>query len=106
MLHLDYVLEDAAYQKAYDSFAIHGEKLSLEVKRLLLQSAAKLDSLPQPQPDDAALQASLQPLVVELNKGLATVGLKIEAISCTFSAAATMVRFVAPEQELVEKGLT
>jgi len=105
-LDLDYRLEPAAWQRAYDSFILHQERLSLEVRRLLLKSAAGLVSRPVPVPGEEAVQEYLKPLVAALNLGLESVGLKIEEATCSFSAGPTLVRFVAAEQELSEKGVT
>jgi len=105
-LDLDYLLEQDAWQRAYDSFILHQEKLSLEVRRVLLKSAAGLVCRPVPLPGEEAMQEYLKPLVAELNLGLESVGLKIEAANCSFTAGSTLVRFVAAEQEIVEKGVT
>ena len=48
----------------------------------------------------------LKPIVSELNLGLESVGLKIEEANCSFTAGSTLVRFVAAEQEILEKGVT
>ncbi len=105
-LHLDYLLEPTAWQRAYDSIVLHQERLSLEVRRLLLKSAATLSCRPVPLQGEDAMQEYLKPLVAELNLGLESVGLKIEEASCSFTTGATLVRFVAAEQELLEKGVT
>jgi hypothetical protein len=52
------------------------------------------------------MQKFLKPLVTELNLGLESVGLKIEETKCSFTAGSTLVRFVAAEQEILEKGVT
>jgi hypothetical protein len=105
-LDLDYLLEPAAWQHAYDSFVLHQEKLSVEVKRLLLQNAARLVCRPVPLQGEKAMQEYLKPLVAELNLGLESVGLIIEEATCSFTAGPTLVRCLAPEQELVEKRTT
>jgi hypothetical protein len=102
-LDLDYLMEQAAWQRAYDSFVLHQERLSLEVRRLLMKSSAGLVCRPAPLPGDEALQEYLKPLVAELNLGLESVGLKIEEASCSFTSGSSLVRFVAAEQEIVEK---
>ena len=102
-LDLDYRMEPAAWQRAYDSFVRHQERLSLEVRRLLLKSSAGLVCRPLPAQGEEALQEYLKPLVAELDLGLEGVGLRIDEARCTFSAGPTLARFVATEQELVEK---
>ena len=103
-LHLDYLMEPNAWQRAYDSFALHQERLSLEVRRLLLKSSARLVCRPAPLQGEEAMKEYLKPLVAELNLGLESVGLKIEEASCSFTAGPSLVRFVAVEQEILEKG--
>ena len=105
-LDLDYLMEPAAWQRAYDSFVLHQERLSLEVRRLLLKSSARLVCRPVPLPGEEAMQEYLKPLVAELDLGLESVGLKIEEANCSFTAGSTLVRFVAAEQEIAEKGVT
>jgi len=102
-LDLDYRMEPAAWQRAYDSFVQHQERLSLEVRRLLLKSSAGLVCRPLPVHGEEAMQEYLKPLVAELDLGLEGVGLKIDEASCSFSAGPTLARFVAAEQELAEK---
>ena len=105
-LHLDYLMETVAWQRAYDSFVLHQQRLSLEVRRLLLKSSAGLVCRPAPMQGEEAMQEYLKPLVAELNLGLESVGLKIEEAICSFTAGPTLVRFVAAEQEMAEKGVT
>ena len=105
-LDLDYLMEPAAWQRAYDSFVLHQERLSLEVRRLLLKSSARLVCRPVPLQGEEAMQEYLKPLVAELNLGLESVGLKILEARCSFTAGSTLVRFVAAEQEILEKEVT
>jgi uncharacterized membrane protein YedE/YeeE len=105
-LHLDYITEPVALQRAYDSFALHQERLSFEVRRLLLTSSAGLVCRQVPVQGEEAMQEYLKPLVAELNLALESVGLKIEEANCSFTAGSTLVRFVAAEQEILEKGAT
>jgi len=102
-LHLDYLIEPIAWQRAYDSFVLHQESLSLEVRRLLLKSSASLVCRPVPLQSEEAMQEYLKPIVAELNLGLESVGLKIEEANCSFTVGSTLVRFVAAEQEILEK---
>ena len=105
-LDLDYLMEPTGWQRAYDSFVLHQERLSLEVRRVLLESAARLVCRPVPLQGEEAMQEYLKPLVAELNLGLESVGLKIEAANCSFTAGSTLVRLVAAEQEILEKRYT
>jgi hypothetical protein len=105
-LHLDYVLEQDAWQRAYDSIVLHNEKMALEVRMLLLKSSAGLVCPPPPLQGEEAMQEYLKPLVAELNLGLESVGLKIEEANCSFSSGSTLVRFIAPEQEILERRTT
>jgi hypothetical protein len=106
-LHLDYLMEPTAWQQAYDSFVLHQDRLSLEVRRLLLKSSASLVCRPPASlQGEEAMQEYLKPLVAILNLGLESVGLKIEKASCSFTADSTFVRFVAADQEILEKLVT
>jgi hypothetical protein len=102
-LHLDYDTDLTALQRAYDSFILHHDKLSFEVRRLLVKSAARLVCPPVPLQNEEAIQEYLKPLVADLNLGLESVGLKIEEATCLFTAGSTLVRFVAAEQGILEK---
>ena len=103
-LTLVYDLELPALQLAYDNFILYQDQLSLMVKRQLFKSSADL-ALATPLPKDEDKAAYLQPIVAELNLGLKNLGLKIETATCKFTSAATMVRFIAVEQEIVEKSI-
>ena len=105
-LHLDYNLETTALQKAYDSIVLHQERLSFEVRRLLFKCSASLVCQPAPSQAEEDIQEYLKPLVAEFNLGLESVGLKIEEANCSFTTGSTLVRFVAAEQVLLEKGAT
>jgi hypothetical protein len=106
VLHLDYLREEHAWQKAYDGFVLHQERLSVEVRRVLQQSCGRLVCPPVPLQDEETLREYLKPLVEELNRGLESVGLHIEEAKCTFCSGPTLVRYVAAEQELLEKVVT
>ncbi|MBK5276355.1 MAG: hypothetical protein JJE30_15080 [Desulfuromonadales bacterium] len=105
-LDLDYLMEPSAWQRAYDSFVLHQERLSLEVKGVLMKSAARLAGRPVPLQGEEAMQEYLKPIVAELNHGLESVGLKIEEAKCSFTAGSTLVRLVATEQEILDKRVT
>jgi hypothetical protein len=103
VLHLEYIFELTALQRAYDSIVLHKERLSLEVRRLLLKSSTCLKLQPVPLQDTESIQEHLKPIIAELNLGLESVGLKIEEAMCSFTAGQSLVRFVATEQETLEK---
>ena len=102
-LRLDYLMKTAAWQRAYDSYVKHQERLSLEVRRILLASSGTLVCRPIPSQGEEAMQEYLKPMVAELNLGLEMVGLKVDEARCSFSAGSTLVRLIAADQEMVEK---
>ena len=101
-LSLGYIMDLTGWQRAYDNFILHEERLSLEVKRQLFVSSARL-AWPTDVPGEGDMEAYAKPIIEELNRGLETLGLKIEEMTCTFTAAPTLVRLVSAEQEIVEK---
>src|SRR6202521_3682498 len=103
-LNLGYIMEFTAWQRAYDNFVLYQEELSLGVKRQLFKSSAPL-VCPFPLKGEEDREEYLKPIVAELNLGLENLGMKIEAATCTFTAGPTLVRFVAAEQEIVEKAV-
>ena len=103
-LNLRYIMELAGWQRAYDNFVLYQDKLSLVVKRQLFKSSAHL-VWPLPSQGEEDREEYLKPIVAELNRGLEDLGLKIEAAACTFTAGPTLVRFVAAEQEIMEKAV-
>ncbi|HIJ81938.1 MAG TPA: hypothetical protein HPP76_09560 [Desulfuromonadales bacterium] len=102
-LDLDYLMELPELQKALDSFVLHQEKLSVEVKKLLLKSASSLVCRPVIPQDEASTQEYLQPIIAELNIGLESVGLKVEEAKCSFTTGSTLARIIDSEQEILEK---
>jgi hypothetical protein len=102
-LRLDYLMEPTAWQRAYDSYVIHQDRLSLEVRRILLASSGPLVCRPVPAHGEEAMQEHLKPMVAEFNRGLESVGLKVEEAHGSFSAGPRLVRFIAAEQEKLEK---
>jgi len=103
-LNLGYIMELTGWQRAYDNFVLYQDKLSLAVKRQLFMSAVHL-VCPFPLQGEEDRKEYLKPIVAELNLGLENVGMKIEKATCTFTAGPTLVRFVAAEQEIVEKAV-
>jgi hypothetical protein len=101
-LDLDYIMELTACQRAYDNYVLYQDQLPFEVRRQLLESSAHL-GWPFPSHGEEDWEEYLKPIVAELNRGLENFGLKIEEATCTFAAGPTLVRFVAAEQEMVEK---
>jgi hypothetical protein len=102
-LSLDYLMKTDAWQRAYESYVKHQDRLSLEVRRLLLASSGRLVCRPIPLQGEEAMKEYLKPMVAELNLGLESVGLKVEEARCSFTAGSTLVRLIAAEQERVEK---
>jgi hypothetical protein len=102
-LRLDYLMEPAAWQRAYDSYVKHQERLSLEVRRLLLACSGTLVCRPISEQGEEAMQEHLKPMVAEFNRGLESVGLKVEEAHGSYTAGSTLVRFIAAEQEKLEK---
>ncbi len=103
-LDLDYIMEMTACQRAYDKYVLYQDQLPLEVRRQLFKSAAHL-GWPFPSHGEEDTEEHLKPIVAELDRGLENFGLKIEEATCTFTAGPTLVRFVAAEQEMVEKAV-
>jgi hypothetical protein len=101
-LNLGYIMELTALQRAYDNFVLYEDQLPLAVKRQLFESSAHL-VWQFPLQGEVDMEEYLKPIVAELNLGLENVGMKIEKATCTFTAGPTLVRFVAAEQEVVEK---
>lgn len=104
-LNLGYIMELTAWQRAYDNFVFYQDKLSLAVKRQLFKSSPHLTE-PLPPQGEKDMEEYLKPIVAELNLGLESLGLKIENATYTFTAGPTLVRFVAAEQEIVEKAVS
>ncbi len=103
-LNLGYVMELTAWQRAYDNFVRYQDKLSVVVKRQLFKSSVQMEwQFPVQGEEDT--DEYLKPIVAELNLGLENLGLKIEEATCKFTAGSTLVRFVAAEQEIVEKAI-
>jgi hypothetical protein len=103
-LDLDYIMELTACQRAYDNYVLYQDRLPLEVRRQLFKTSAHL-AWPLPLQGEEDREKYLKPIVAELNRGLENFGLKIEEATCTFTAGPTLVRFVATEQEIVEKAV-
>ena len=103
-LNLGYIMELTAWQRAYDNFVRYQDRLSLGVRMQLFKSSAH-QVWPFPSNGEEDTEEYLKPIVAELNCGLENLGLKIEEATCTFTAGPTLVRFVAAEQEIVEKAV-
>ena len=103
-LTLGYVMELTGWQRAYDNFVRYQDKLSVVVKQQLFKSSATM-AWQFPLQGEEDMDAYLKPIVAELNRGLENLGLKIEEATCKFTAGPTLVRFVAAEQEIVEKAV-
>lgn len=102
-LYLDYLIEPAACQRAYDSFVAYQDRLPLEVKKLLLKCSSGLSLLPVTVQSEECMQEYLKPVVADLNHALESVGLSVHEARCSFTSGSTLARFVAAEQEGLEK---
>ena len=74
----------------------------MEVKRQLFESSAPWYGRFPSQGEEYMEEVS-ETDRCGLNLGLENFGMKIEKATCTFTAGPTLVRFVAAEQEIVEK---
>jgi hypothetical protein len=101
-LTLGYIMDQTGWQRAYDHYVVLQDRMSLAVRRELFKSSARL-AWPSPPHGEEGMEEYLKPIVAELNSGLENLGLKIEGATCTFTAGPTLVRFVAAEQEIIEK---
>jgi hypothetical protein len=97
-------MELTGWQRTYDNFVLYQDRLSLVVRSQLFKSSANL-AWPSPPHGEEEMEEYLKPIVAELNRGLEDFGLKIEEATCSFTAGPTLVRFVAAEQEIVEKAV-
>ena len=102
-LRLAYLIQPAAWQHAYDSFVLHGERLPLEVKRLLLKSCSLLELQPPAITGEDEVREYLAPIVSHLNLGLESVGLEVMAVRCSFTEGSTLARFLAADQQDFEE---
>jgi hypothetical protein len=103
-LKLGYIMELAGWQRAYDNFVIYQDKLSLGVKRQMFINSVQM-AWPFPSQGEEDSEEYLKPIVTELDRGLEILGLKIEEATYIIATGPTLVRFVAPEQEIVEKAV-
>ncbi len=101
-LDLDYIMELTACQRAYEQYALHQDTLPVAVRTQLLRSASEL-GWPFPAHGEEDRAEDLEPIVAELNRGLENFGMKIVDATCTFTTGQTLVRYVAAEQEMVER---
>jgi hypothetical protein len=105
-LRFAYLMQPAAWQRAYDSFVAHGERFPHEVKRLLLKSCDMLEFQSVAIPDEEAIQEYLDPIVSRLNQGLEGVGLEVIDVQCSFTEGVTLCRYLAGDQQDFEKKST
>jgi hypothetical protein len=103
-LSLGYIMDLPGWQRAYDNFVRYQGKLSLAVKAQLYRSSVHL-TWPSPSQGEADMEEFLKPVVAELDRGLENFGLKIAEATGSFTAGPMLVRFVAAEQETVEKAV-
>jgi hypothetical protein len=99
---LGYIMDMEGLQRAYDKYIRHPEKLSLVVKKELLRSASRM-ALPCRVPGEAEREEYLKPVIVELDRALEPLGMKIKEATCTFTVGPTVVHLVTTEQEMMEQ---
>ena len=101
-LTLGYVMDLTGWQRVYDNFVLYQEQLSFVVKRQLFKSST-LIVLSFPSQEGEDMDKYLKPIVAELDLGLEYLGLKIVDATCKFTTGPAFVRFIAAEQESLEK---
>lgn len=105
-LRFEYLMQPAAWQRAYDSFVAHGERLPSAVRKLLVESSARLELKPVTGTGDDAMREYLTPIVAHLNIALADVGLEVVEVQCSFTEGPTLARLLGGDQQEIEKGST
>jgi hypothetical protein len=101
-----YLMLPEAWQRAYDSFVEHGERLPLEVKKLLQKSCADIRLQPVAMTGEEAMREYLTPIVAHLNLALESVGLEVVDVQCSLTKGPTHARLLGADQQEVEKGST
>ena len=104
-LRLFYLMQPAAWQKAYDSFIEYHERLPMAVRRLLVKGADRMVLRPPATAGEDAMRQFLAPIVSALNLELESVGLEVVEAKCSFTAGPALARLVASEQEILDKGV-
>lgn len=105
-LHFNYLMQPAAWQKAYDSFVEYQDRLPMAVRKLLLKSCDRMVLRPPDITGDDAMLRYLTPIVSALNLALESFGLELVDVKCSFTAGSSLARLVASEQEVLDKGVT
>ena len=105
-LRFGYLMQPTAWQHAYDKFVEYQDGLPTAVRKQLLKSCDRMSLRPVITANEEAMREFVEPVVAALNLELAGFGLEVVQVKCSFSEDTTLVRFVAAEQELLEKGLT
>ena len=105
-LRFGYLMQPAAWQHAYDKFVEHQEGLPAAVRKQIMKSCERIVLRPVIIAGDDALREYLGPVVSELNIELESFGLEVVDVKCSFAEGSSFARFIAAEQEFLEKGLT
>jgi hypothetical protein len=105
-LRFGYLMKPTAWQYAYDKFVEYQEGLPSVVRRQLMKSCERIALQPFAREGEEPKREYLNPVVSELNGELESFGLEIVEVTCSFTEGSSLVRFVAAEQDLLEKGLT
>ena len=105
-LRFGYLMQPAAWQRAYDKFVEHQDGLPAAVRIQLMKSCERIVLRPVVIAGDDAMREYLRPVVSALNLELESFGLEVVEVKCSCSEGSSLARFVAAEQEFLEKGLT
>jgi hypothetical protein len=105
-LRLFYLMQPAAWQKAYDCFVEYHERMPMAVRKLLLKSGDGMVLRPPAITGEDAVRRFLTPIVSALNLELGSIGLEVVDVRCSFTAGSSLARLVASEQEILDKGVT
>ena len=105
-LRFSYLMQPAAWQRAYDCFVEYQDRLPMAVRKLLLKSCDRMVLRPPAMIGEDAMRKYLTPIASALNFELESFGLEVVDVTCSFTAGSSLVRLVAAEQEIVNKGVT
>ena len=105
-LRLFYLMQPAAWQKAYDGFVTYHERLPMAVRKLLLKSCNGMLLRPPASTGEDAMRRFLAPIISALNLELESLGLEVVDVSCCFREGPTFARLVSSAQEFLDKEAT
>jgi hypothetical protein len=105
-LRFFYLMQPAAWQRAYDGFIKYHERLPMAVRKLLLKSCDRMVLRPPTTTGEDDMRRFLTPVVSALNLELESLGLEVVEVQCSFTAGPSLTRLVASEQEILDKDVT